>query len=73
MSTEYLDQQKINNTHKSVITIIKQGKSTDFHYLIYNDIQGIKKRVLHRDDGPAIESKSEKRYFINGEEIFQKK
>lgn len=70
MSTEFLEQQKINNAYKTVITIIKEGKSTDFHYLIYNDIHGVKKRVLHRDDGPAIESKTEKRYFINGEEIF---
>jgi len=63
----------MSNTNKTVVTIIKEGKSTDFHYLIYQDIQGVKKRVLHREDGPAIESKTEKRYFINGEEIFEKK
>jgi hypothetical protein len=54
----------------TIVTIIKEGKSTDYHYLSYRDIGGLTKRILHRENGPAIESKMEKRYFINGKEIF---
>ena len=65
MSSDNTNVQKT-----TIVTIIKEGKSTDYHYLSYRDIGGLTKRVLHRENGPAIESKTEKRYFINGKEIF---
>ena len=50
-----------------IVTIIKEGKSTTYYY------KQFKPGVLHRLTGPAIESKHEKRYFIDGMEISEEK
>lgn len=46
-----------------IITIIKEGKSTNYYYI---------GKILHREDGPAIESKTIERFFINGIEFSEK-
>jgi hypothetical protein len=68
-----MNQTNDSNTCKKIeeklkiVTIIKEGKSTTYYYKQYNP------GVLHRLSGPAIESKYEKRYFIDGIEISEEK
>jgi hypothetical protein len=64
-----MNQANDSNTEErlKIVTIIKEGKSTTYYYKQY------KPGVLHRLNGPAIESKHEKRYFIDGMEISEEK
>lgn len=52
-----------NNTygHYKIVTVINRGKSISYYYN--------KNGQLHREDGPAIESKEVSQYFLNGVEM----